>query len=88
MTAGGAVGSVRPVPDLEQVIAPLRRLPPLAVDASLAAVVALVSVASIIVDDRNEPNVRLTGLGIGSASTPRECVSGWGSPRVSCAGRG
>jgi signal transduction histidine kinase len=64
MTAGGAVGSVRPVPDLEQALAPLRRLPPLAVDAGLAAVVAVASVASIVVDDRNEPNVRLTGLGI------------------------
>src|SRR5262245_44533619 len=64
MTAGGGVGSVRPVPDLDRLLAPLRRLPPLAVDAGLAAVVAVVSVASIVVDDRNDPGVRLTGLGI------------------------
>jgi signal transduction histidine kinase len=64
MTAGGGVGSVRPVPDLDTVIAPLRRLPPPAVDAGLALVVAVVSLASILVDDRNDPNVRLTGLGI------------------------
>jgi signal transduction histidine kinase len=64
MTAGAAVGSVRPVPDLDRVLVPLRRLPPLVLDAALAAVVALVSVASIVVDDRNEPDVRLTGLGI------------------------
>jgi signal transduction histidine kinase len=64
MTAGSAVGSVRPVPELDRVLAPLRRLPPTAVDAGLAAVVAVVSVASIVVDDHNEPNVRLTGLGI------------------------
>jgi RND superfamily putative drug exporter len=64
MTAGGAVGSVRPVPDLDRLLAPLRRLPPLAVDAALAGVVALVSLASIVVEDRREPEVRLTGLGI------------------------
>src|SRR4029450_10595483 len=38
MTAGSAVGSVRPVPELDRVLAPLRRLPPPAVDAGLAAV--------------------------------------------------
>src|SRR5262245_40197082 len=64
MTAGGAVGSVRPVPHLDPVLTPLRRLPPLAVDAALAGVVALVSAASIVVDDRREADVRLTGLGI------------------------
>jgi len=52
------------VPDLDRLLAPLRRLPPLAVDAGLAAVVAVVSLASIVVDDRNDPGVRLTGLGI------------------------
>jgi signal transduction histidine kinase len=64
MTPATPVGSVRPVPDLERVLAPLRRLPPLAVDAGLAAVVAVVSLASIVVDDRNDPSIRLTVLGI------------------------
>src|SRR5262245_18024052 len=64
MTAGGGVGSVRPVPDLDAVLARLRRLPPLAVDAGLAAVVAVVTVASVVVNDSNDPGVRLTGLGI------------------------
>jgi signal transduction histidine kinase len=52
------------MPDLARLCAPLRRLPPLAVDAGVAAVVAVVTLASVAVTDGNEPGVHLTGWGV------------------------
>jgi signal transduction histidine kinase len=58
---------VRLVPFLDadhRLLAALRRVPLLAVDAALAGVVALVTLTSVVVDDRNDPTLRLTGWGV------------------------
>jgi signal transduction histidine kinase len=52
------------VVDLARLCAPLRRLPPWVIDAGVAAVVAVVTMASVIVNDSNDTGVRLTGWGV------------------------
>jgi signal transduction histidine kinase len=42
----------------------VKRLPPLAVDAAIAAVVGLVTVVSVLVEDRNDHGVSLTAAGV------------------------
>jgi signal transduction histidine kinase len=64
MTPPAGVATVRPVPDFARVLDRFRRVPPLAVDAALAAAVAAVTVASVVVEDRNDDGVHLTGLGV------------------------
>ena len=46
---------MRTVPVLDALLDRWRRLPPLAADAALAVVVAAVTVISLVVDDRNDP---------------------------------
>jgi signal transduction histidine kinase len=50
--------------DLARLRAPLRRLPPVAADAALAGVVAVVTLTSVVVTDRNDPGVQLTVGGV------------------------
>ena len=50
--------------DLVPLRAALERLPPVVADALLAAVVAVVTVASVVVTDRNDPGVQLTVGGV------------------------
>jgi signal transduction histidine kinase len=64
MTRLGPVATVPAVPDADRVIARWRRVPPLAVDAALAAVVALVTVISVVVEDSRDDGARLTGYGV------------------------
>jgi signal transduction histidine kinase len=60
MTASGRVGTVRTVPIVELLLDRWRKLPPLVADAALAAVVAVVTVMSIHVDDRRDPTEVMT----------------------------
>ncbi len=55
---------MRPVPDFDRLLDRLARVPPVVVDAVLAAVVAGVTVASVVVNDRADHGLRLTGFGI------------------------
>ena len=56
---------MRPVPRVARLIErSYRRIPPLALDAALAAVVGLVTTASVIVTARNDPSLPLTHYGV------------------------
>lgn len=50
--------------DFARLGAPTRRLPPVAVDAALATVVAVVTLASVVVNDRTDSGLRLTAGGV------------------------
>jgi signal transduction histidine kinase len=63
MTRPSAVGTVRAVPFVDRFLDRWRRVPPLAADAGLAAVVGLVTAASIAVADGNDPSERATWWG-------------------------
>jgi signal transduction histidine kinase len=63
MTAGGGIGTVRPMPSDVRVADRLRHLPPLAVDALLALAVGVVTVISIVVADGDDPSERMTWWG-------------------------
>jgi signal transduction histidine kinase len=52
------------VPRAERLIDRVRRLPPLAVDAAIAAVVGLVTVVSVLVEDSNDRGEQLTIAGV------------------------
>jgi signal transduction histidine kinase len=60
------------VPRAERLIHHVRRLPPLAVDAAIAAVVGLVTIVSVLVEDSNDPGVSLTAAGV--ALIVAQCV--------------
>ena len=60
MTATGRVGTVRTVLIADLVLDRWRKLPPLVADAALAAVLAVVTVMSIHVDDRNDASETMT----------------------------
>jgi signal transduction histidine kinase len=57
-------GYRRHVPPATTLIDRVRRLPPLAVDAAIAVVVGLVTVVSVLVEDRNDHGVSLTAAGV------------------------
>jgi hypothetical protein len=61
------------VPPATTLIDRVRRLPPLAVDAAIAVVVGLVTVVSVLVEDRNDHGVSLTAAGV--ALLVVQCVS-------------
>jgi len=52
------------VPRAATLIDRVKHLPPLAVDAAIAAVVGLVTIVSVLVDDRNDHGVSLTAAGV------------------------
>src|SRR4029453_15531178 len=54
----------RRVPRAATLIDRVKHLPPLAVDAAIAAAVGLVTIVSVLVDDRNDPGVSLTAAGV------------------------
>ena len=54
---------MRAVPAVDALLDRWRRLPPLVADVALAAVVAAVTVVSILVDDRNDPERHVTWWG-------------------------
>jgi signal transduction histidine kinase len=60
MTASGRVGTVRTVPLAELLLDRWRKLPPLVADAALAAVLAVVTLVSIHVDDRRDATEVMT----------------------------
>lgn len=64
MTGRTVVGTVRPMHSVAARLAERgRRLPPLAVDAALAAVVGTVQIVSIAVTDADDPSERMTWWG-------------------------
>jgi signal transduction histidine kinase len=60
------------VPRAERLIDRVQRLPPLAVDAAIAAVVGLVTIVSVLVADSNDPGESLTATGV--ALLVAQCV--------------
>jgi signal transduction histidine kinase len=63
MTGPTPVGTVRAVPFVDRLLDRWRRVPPLAADAGLAAVVGLVTAVSIVVADGNDASERMTWWG-------------------------
>ncbi len=60
------------MPRAERLIDRVQRLPPLAVDAAIAAVVGLVTIVSVLVADSNDPGESLTAAGV--ALLVAQCV--------------
>jgi hypothetical protein len=63
MTGGQGHRYVAGVPVTDHVLDRWRQLPPLFLDAALAAVVAAVTIVSIVVEDHNDHGVRLSAFG-------------------------
>ena len=63
MTCGRGHRYVAGVPVTDHVLDRWRQLPPLFLDAALAAVVAAVTIVSIVVEDHNDHGVRLSAFG-------------------------
>ena len=62
-TAAPSVGTVRLVTRADRLLDRFRQVPPLVADAGLAAVIAAVTVVSIVVTDRNDPTEHVTAWG-------------------------